>query len=176
MVTTSAAASESPGAVMTVLPASVSTATSAPTMPMAAVSAASPQQLAETAVRLMVQSVAEGKWQASLHLEPADLGRVEVQIGRDHNGLSAHFVTATSGARAALEQAMPQLAQQLAEQGMSLSDASVSQQQNRGGSSHETAAMAEGEGGRGSDAEVALPLIPESGAALRARGLFEGWA
>lgn len=170
------AAGESPGAVMTALPTSAPTVSSAPATPMMPVSSASPQQLAETAARLMVQSVAEGKWQASLRLDPPELGRVEVQMGRDQSALSAHFVTATSGARAALEQALPQLAQQLAEQGMSLGDSSVSQQHSGDGSSpHAPEATPEGSA-PGGDAETVLPLIPESGAALRARGLFEGWA
>lgn len=136
----------------------------------------SPQQLAETAARLLVQSVSEGKWQASLRLDPPDLGRVEVQIGRDQNTLSAHFVTATSGARAALEQAMPQLAQQLDAQGMSLGDASVSQQGAGDGSASGAGDGATGAGDDAASGDADLPLIPESGAALRARGLFEGWA
>jgi flagellar hook-length control protein FliK len=173
---TGAAASESPGVAMAVLAASAPGAVGAPAAPAMPVGTASPQQLAETAARLMVQSVAEGKWQASLRLDPPELGRVEVQIGRDQNALSAHFVTATSGARIAMEEAMPQLAQQLAEQGMSLGEASVSQQQGRDGSPRSAGAMAAGGDAGGGDGEMAPPLIPESGAALRARGFFEGWA
>ena len=138
---------------------------------------AAPQQLAEAAARVMVEAATEGRWQASLRLDPPEFGRLDIQLGRSEQGaLSAHFVAATAGARAALEQAMPLLQQQLAGQGLQLGDASVSQQHTGGGASTGGQRDAAGHGAGGPDDSGEPPSVPITASALRARGLFEGWA
>lgn len=62
---------------------------------------------------------------AELTLTPPQLGRVEVSIMMQGDQTSAAFVSASSAAREALEQALPRLREILAEAGITLGQASV---------------------------------------------------
>lgn len=134
-----------------------------------------PQQLAEMASRVLVDAASEGNWRVTLRLDPPEMGRLDVQISREQGALTAHFVASTAGARAAMEQAMPMLEAQMAEQGMSLADSSVSQQHSGGngrdlsGENDQGASNGRGDGG-------GEPLVTNGATVRRERGLFEGWA
>ncbi|MHA7833587.1 MAG: flagellar hook-length control protein FliK [Algiphilus sp.] len=136
---------------------------------------AAPQQMAEMAARVLVDAASEGNWRVTLRLDPPDMGRLDVQIARDQGALTAHFVASTPAARAAMEQAMPMLEAQMAEQGMSLADSSVSQERpghSAGGRDAEQGAGSGGASGEG----AGEPLVTHAAAVRRAQGLFEGWA
>ncbi|WP_420429583.1 flagellar hook-length control protein FliK [Algiphilus sp.] len=136
---------------------------------------AAPQQMAEMAARVLVDAASEGNWRVSLRLDPPDIGRLDVQIAREQGALTAHFVASTPAARAAMEQAMPMLQAQMAEQGMSLADSSVSQER-----SGQSSNGRDGEPGAGSNSAASEgagePLVTNAATVRRAQGLFEGWA
>ncbi|MBY6110949.1 flagellar hook-length control protein FliK [Halomonas sp. DP1Y21-3] len=89
--------------------------------------AAWPQQLGQTLARLSSQGGA-GEQQVELRLHPAELGSLGVTLKLGEHGAQAQFFSAHSQVRQALEQAIPQLREALAEQGIQLGDASVSDQ------------------------------------------------
>ena len=69
---------------------------------------------------------------ASLQLTPEHLGPVEVRISMQDGSASVSFNAAHADTRAALEQALPRLREMFSTQGLTLTDASVSQQSPRG--------------------------------------------
>jgi flagellar hook-length control protein FliK len=73
-----------------------------------------------------------GRQQIELHLNPADLGPLSVSLKVDDHGAQAQFLSAHATVRAAVEQAIPQLREALAEQGIALGEASVGEQQQHG--------------------------------------------
>ncbi|USZ49682.1 flagellar hook-length control protein FliK [Halomonas sp. DN3] len=89
--------------------------------------AAWPQQLGQTLARLTSQGGA-GEQQVELRLHPAELGSLGVTLKLGEHGAQAQFFSAHAQVRQALEQAIPQLREALAEQGIQLGDASVSDQ------------------------------------------------
>lgn len=72
-----------------------------------------------------------GEQQIELHLNPAELGPLQVSLKLGELGAQAHFLSAHPQVRSAIEQAIPQLREALAEQGISLGEASVSEQRQR---------------------------------------------
>jgi flagellar hook-length control protein FliK len=69
---------------------------------------------------------------ASLQITPEHMGPVEVRISMQDGATSVAFSANHADTRAALEQALPRLREMFATQGLTLSDASVSQQSPRG--------------------------------------------
>ena len=69
---------------------------------------------------------------ASLQVTPEHMGPVEVRISMQDGTTSVAFSANHADTRAALEQALPRLREMFATQGLTLSDASVSQQSPRG--------------------------------------------
>ena len=74
----------------------------------------------------------QGVHSASLQLTPEHLGPVEVRISMQDGSASVSFNAAHADTRAALEQALPRLREMFSTQGLTLTDASVSQQSPRG--------------------------------------------
>ena len=70
----------------------------------------------------------QGEQTASLRLNPAHLGPVEVQIAMRNDQTTVMFGAAHADTRAALEQALPRLREMFAAQGMALADAGVSRE------------------------------------------------
>jgi len=66
-----------------------------------------------------------GTQMAQLRLDPPELGPLKVSISIKDGVASASFVSANAAVRTAVEQALPQLASQLAESGLSLGQSSV---------------------------------------------------
>jgi flagellar hook-length control protein FliK len=73
-----------------------------------------------------------GVQSASLQLTPEHLGPVEVRISVQNGSASVSFNAAHADTRAALEQTLPRLREMFSTQGLTLTDASVSQQSPRG--------------------------------------------
>jgi flagellar hook-length control protein FliK len=74
----------------------------------------------------------QGVQTASLQLSPEHMGPVSVHISVQDGSASVSFSAAHADTRAALEQALPRLREMFSTQGLTLSDASVSQQSPRG--------------------------------------------
>ncbi|WP_280553094.1 flagellar hook-length control protein FliK [Halomonas sp. 25-S5] len=110
--------------------------TSAPSMPAQAslpapvASPAWPQQLGQQLVRLSQQG---GEQRVELQLHPAELGPLSVSLKMGDHGAQAQFISAHAQVRQALEQAIPQLRDALAEQGISLGETSVGEQRTGNG-------------------------------------------
>lgn len=91
---------------------------------------------------VMSNNVRQGTQTAELRLDPPDLGPLRVSINLADGVASASFVSAHASVRQAIETAMPQLQQALAQAGISLGQTSVGEQaaqqefaqQNGGGS------------------------------------------
>ena len=100
---------------------------------------------------------------AELRLSPAELGPVQVQISVDDNVAKVAFTAGQAVTREALEQALPRLREMLADQGMSLGDASVSDQRGGGpGEGGDSAAVAgySAEADAAPDDAVPGPVVP----------------
>ncbi|WP_455921613.1 flagellar hook-length control protein FliK [Pseudomonas putida] len=72
-----------------------------------------------------------GKDRIDLQLHPADLGPLSISLKQDTSGTQAQFVCAHPAVRSAVEQALPQLREALAAQGITLGETSVSDQPSR---------------------------------------------
>ncbi|MDP3084264.1 MAG: flagellar hook-length control protein FliK [Rubrivivax sp.] len=103
--------------------------------------------------------VKDGVQHARLHLNPAALGPISVQIALDGQTAQVHMVAEQALTRQALEQAMPALASALRESGLTLTGGGVfeqprdpGQQQAQDGPGHNLAADAE-------PVAVALPSV-----------------
>lgn len=69
-----------------------------------------------------------GERQVELQLHPADLGPLSINLTLDGNTTQAQFACTHASVRTAVEQAIPQLREALASQGITLGQASVSDQ------------------------------------------------
>jgi flagellar hook-length control protein FliK len=88
---------------------------------------------------------------ASLQISPEHMGPVEVRISMQDGATSVAFSANHADTRAALEQALPRLREMFATQGLTLSDASVSQQSPRGQSQKQAVAAIGAIGGTSTD-------------------------
>lgn len=88
-------------------------------------SSAWPQQLGQQLVQISQRG---GDQLVQLHLNPAELGPLSISLKFGDQGAQAHFLSAHAQVRQVLEQAIPQLREALAEQGISLGETSVGEQ------------------------------------------------
>lgn len=79
----------------------------------------------------MVDMVTRGDQQVDLRLHPAELGPLSISLNLNDGTTQAQFQAAHASVRAAVEQALPQLREALATQGIALGQASVSDQSSR---------------------------------------------
>lgn len=114
--------------------------TAAPTQP--ATSASIPYPVAQAAIPLplnhpqwqnafaarVIWQVREGLQQASLAINPPDLGPVDVHMSISDGEVSAQFVTPHQAVRQVIEEAMPRLRDMLSQSGLNLANANVFQQ------------------------------------------------
>ncbi|GHE21066.1 flagellar hook-length control protein FliK [Halomonas urumqiensis] len=94
-----------------------------------------------------------GEQRIELHLNPAELGPLTVSLKVSEQAAQAQFLSAHAPVRSAVEQALPQLREALAEQGISLGDTSVGEQ--RGQQSPEGELARRGRPGSGAMGEGA---------------------
>jgi flagellar hook-length control protein FliK len=114
----------------------------------------------------------QGVQSASVQLSPEHLGPVAVHISVQDGSASVSFNANHADTRAALEQALPRLREMFATQGLTLSDASVSQQSPRGHSQKQAVAAIGAVGGGSSD-ESTSPIAPVTSSRL---GLVDTYA
>ncbi|MFT4711906.1 MAG: flagellar hook-length control protein FliK [Candidatus Azotimanducaceae bacterium] len=69
---------------------------------------------------------------ARIHINPADLGPVEVRLNVNHDQASVQFLSHSSQVRDALEQSIPRLRDMLEAAGLELADSHVGDQDNSG--------------------------------------------
>ncbi|XKE45450.1 flagellar hook-length control protein FliK [Halomonas organivorans] len=101
-----------------------------------------PRQLGQQLIRF---GQGGGEQRIEMQLHPAELGPLSVTLKVGEQGAQAQFLSAHAQVRQALEQAIPQLREALAEQGIALGEASVGEQRQGGGESGE-ARFVEGTG------------------------------
>lgn len=73
-----------------------------------------------------------GEQRVELRLNPAELGPLTISLKVSEQGAQAQFLSAHAPVRQAVEQAIPQLREALAEQGISLGDTSVGEHRQQG--------------------------------------------
>lgn len=137
-------------------------------------SAAWPQQLGQQLAQFTQRS---GEQQVKLQIHPAELGPLSISLKvSEHGGTQAHFLSAHAQVRQVVEQAIPQLREALAEQGISLGDTSVGEQQTQ----DESAFAESGQSGQGSgissDGESGSDELPVSAQTLAIDGRVDLYA
>lgn len=65
---------------------------------------------------------------ANIHLNPAELGPIEIKVSVNQDHATVHFVSNNSTVRDAIEDAFPRLKEMFSQNGLNLADANVSQQ------------------------------------------------
>ncbi|WP_141288613.1 flagellar hook-length control protein FliK, partial [Ideonella azotifigens] len=126
----------------------------------------------------------EGVSHAKLELNPADLGPIEVRIAVHEGSTRIELNADVASTRSALSEALPQLAEQLGDVGLSLAGGSVSDQTSQGqrqgdsGAQQAGGGRAFGMGGRGNSGDEALDNATMSPArtAVNRRGLLDMYA
>ncbi|HAA45440.1 MAG: flagellar hook-length control protein FliK [Halomonas sp. 54_146] len=84
-----------------------------------------PQQLSQQLVQISQRG---GEQHVQMQLHPAELGPLSISLKFSEQGAQAHFLSTHAQVRQVLEQAIPQLREALAEQGISLGETSVGEQ------------------------------------------------
>ena len=115
----------------------------------------------------------QGVQSASLQVTPEHMGPVEVRISMQNGATSVAFSANHADTRAALEQALPRLREMFATQGLTLSDASVSQQSPRGQSQKQAVAAIGAIGGASTEDNSTSSITTVSSARL---GLVDTYA
>lgn len=104
-----------------------------------------------------------GQHTAELRLDPPDLGPLRVTLTLSDGVASASFVSSHAAVRQALESALPQLQQALAEAGISLGQANVGEQGNQFAQEQSTGQQGRGQTASGGDAKgdqgVSQPVV-----------------
>lgn len=144
------------------LPSSIGTPVSHP---------AWPSQLGQQLVQLIQRG---GEQHVQMKLHPAELGPLSISLKMTEHGAQAQFLSAHAQVRQVIEQAIPQLREALAEQGISLSDTSVGEQgfsnQQEAFAQQSTGSSAGGESGVTSvEGETGTPVPVGSSIALDGR-------
>lgn len=144
------------------LPSSIATPVSHP---------AWPSQLGQQLIQLVQRG---GEQHVQMKLHPAELGPLSISLKMTEHGAQAQFLSAHAQVRQVIEQAIPQLREALAEQGISLSDTSVGEQgfsnQQEAFAQQSTGSSAGGESGVTSvEGETGTPASVGSSIALDGR-------
>lgn len=118
----------------------------------------------------VVWAMNQGLPTAALHLSPAELGPVSVQIRLDQDQASVSFVSAHAAVRDAIEAALPRLRDMLGAQGITLADVNVSQHGQSQHAQRDPAGAGYAHAGSMTDSGEELPAAPLAG---RARGMLD---
>ncbi len=121
-----------------------------------------------------------GVQEARVHLHPAELGPITVQITMEGLGAQVHLAAAVAETRQALEQAMPSLAASLRETGLTLTGGGVFEQPRPRDQSAESSQPGARGSARASDADDDdAPVLSAIGASVRPtrlRGMLDLYA
>ncbi|MEW9797538.1 flagellar hook-length control protein FliK [Alteromonas sp. CYL-A6] len=112
------------------------------------------QQQLQEKIRWMVNSRTS---LAEIRLDPPELGSMQVRVSMNGDAASVSFVVQSAQARDALNDAMPRLREMFAEQGVTLGESFVSQEQQDQGASPEDGSAGGGNGEFAADAEDEMP-------------------
>ena len=108
----------------------------------------------------------QGQQSAELHLHPEDLGQVQITLKLDDNQAQLQMVSGHSHVRAALEAALPVLRTQLAENGIELTQSSISSEnfngQQQASSQHQQQTSRSGAPGGFDEESDELLAVPAS--------------
>lgn len=115
----------------------------------------------------MVGLAQRGDQHMELHLNPRELGPLSVSLKLDDQGAQAHFFSSHSTVRGAVEQAIPQLREALAEQGIALGEAMVGEHRqgfagNGDGQPGQRGAAPAGDGQAGEPVAGGVESVPAS--------------
>ena len=134
-------------------------------------------QLGQQLVQLARQG---GEQRIEMRLNPAELGPLSVTLKMTEQGAQAQFLSAHAPVRQVLEQAIPQLREALAEQGISLGEASVGEQRQQDAQAFAGGHSGQGQRGAASDADLGLAdsdtLTPAPGATVALDGRVDLYA
>lgn len=122
----------------------------------------------------------QGQQTAELRLHPEDLGQVQISLKLDDNQAQLQMVSAHSHVRAALEAALPVLRTSLAENGIQLSQSSVSSEsfagQQQSSSQQHQASRSGNTGGFNEESDELLPVPAALQSAARGNGAVDIFA
>lgn len=116
---------------------------------------------------------------AELHLNPPDLGPLDVVLKISDNQATALFTSPHGAVREAVENALPKLREMLADNGITLGNTTVSDQPPRDREAQESAAQGPGtgkHGGNGGSAKAEGALTSAAAAARRHNGMVDTFA
>lgn len=119
-----------------------------------------PRQLGQQLLQFSRQG---GEQRIEMKLHPAELGPLSVTLKVGDQGAQAHFLSGHAQVRHALEQAIPQLREALADQGIALGETSVGEQHQGGteGEGRQFADASSAASGEGEElSEGSRPLTP----------------
>ena len=121
-----------------------------------------------------------GEQRIEMRLNPAELGPLSVTLKTTEQGAQAQFLSAHAPVRQALEQAIPQLREALAEQGISLGEASVGEQRQQDAQTFAGGQSGQGQRGTTSDSDLDLAdsdtLTPATSATVALDGRVDLYA
>lgn len=106
----------------------------------------------------VVQMIQRGTGQIDLHLNPRELGPVQISLQLHDQTAQVHFLVAHADVQHAVQQALPQLRDALAGQGIALGNALVGQQQQQHSGSFGASPDAPSWSARGAGDESAAPV------------------
>ena len=128
-------------------------AQASPTQGSLAAPLASPAWPGQLGQQLVMLGQRGGEQRVELHLNPAELGPLTISLKMSEQGAQAQFLSAHAPVRQAVEQAIPQLREALAEQGISLGETSVGEHRQQGQSERQALAGGAGTPGAAIDSE-----------------------
>ncbi len=119
----------------------------------------------------MVDMVTRGDQQVDLRLHPAELGPLSISLNLNDGSTQAQFQAAHASVRAAVEQALPQLREALATQGIALGQASVSDQSSRQAAGGQAQRDPQANPGTATASSVEVPPAPVQQVVLSGSGV-----
>ncbi|WP_404344452.1 flagellar hook-length control protein FliK [Vreelandella venusta] len=127
-----------------------------------------PSQLGQQLVQFAQQG---GEQHIQMKLHPAELGPLSISLKMTEHGAQAHFLSAHAQVRQVIEQAIPQLREALAEQGISLGDTSVGEQNasNEQAFAQQNTTPGSMGGDSGVDSETGIPITESAPVAIDGR-------
>jgi flagellar hook-length control protein FliK len=119
----------------------------------------------------MVDMVTRGDQQVDLRLHPAELGPLSISLNLNDGSTQAQFQAAHASVRAAVEQALPQLREALATQGIALGQASVSDQSSRQAAGGQAQRDPQANPGTATASSIEVPPAPVQQVVLSGSGV-----
>ncbi|MEQ4539718.1 MAG: flagellar hook-length control protein FliK [Billgrantia sp.] len=135
----------------------------------------SPNWPAQLGQQLVQFARSGGEQQVEMRLNPAELGPLSVTLKMTEQGAQAQFLASHAQVRQVLEQAIPQLREALAEQGITLGETSVGEQRHHDAQAFANQNGRQGQGGSASgEAEAALAAADEAASTSTATLSLDG--